>query len=98
MSKSSIQLLTLAICATALVVVPTVTPAKAGTRSSRHIKKHRIRPVFIGSPSVDQARPAGPVYQPGEACPGNRRAIDCKIWPPPMYEDPDRKTGSSDGG
>ena len=41
MSKFAIRLLTLAISATALVLVPTVTPAKAETSSSRHFKKHK---------------------------------------------------------
>jgi hypothetical protein len=41
MSKFAIRLLTLSMCATALVVVPMVTPAKAETSSSKHIKKHR---------------------------------------------------------
>jgi len=41
MSRIAIQLLTLATCVTALVVVPVVTPAKAAMSSSRHLKKHK---------------------------------------------------------
>ena len=41
MSKLAIRLLTLAAYATALAVVPTVTPAKAETSSSKHFKKHK---------------------------------------------------------
>ena len=41
MSRIAIQLLKLATCVTALVVVPVVTPAKAAMSSSRHLKKHK---------------------------------------------------------
>ena len=41
MRKFAIRLLTLAVYATALVVVPTVTPAKAATDSSKQMKKHK---------------------------------------------------------
>jgi hypothetical protein len=30
-------------------------------------------------------------------CPGIARGVDCKIWPPPVYDDPDR-TGTDGGG
>ncbi len=42
MRKFPIRLFTLAICATALVAVPMVTPAKAAANSSKHVKKKRI--------------------------------------------------------
>ena len=29
-------------------------------------------------------------------CPGGARSFDCKVWPPPAYDDPDRRAG--DGG
>jgi len=41
MSRIAIQLLTLATCVTALVVVPALTPAKAAMSNSRHLKKHK---------------------------------------------------------
>jgi hypothetical protein len=41
MSKLAIRLLTLALCTTALAVVPTVTPAQAATSGSGHIHKHK---------------------------------------------------------
>jgi hypothetical protein len=92
MSKLAIRLLTLAMFATALVVVPMVTPAKAET-GSRH--KHKTR--FIDHRSAGPAWPVtGPTSQ-ADVCPGLARAIDCKTWPPPMYDDPDRKGGSADG-
>jgi len=44
MSKFSIALLTLAMDATALVVAPTVTPAKAATNSSKEARRKRKCP------------------------------------------------------
>jgi hypothetical protein len=41
MRKYAIRLLTLAIYATALVAVPTVTPAKAAADGSQEMKKHK---------------------------------------------------------
>ena len=104
MSKFATRLLMLAICATALAAVPTVTPAKAAASSSKHIKKHRRnvqRVPGFGEPW--SARQAWPNYQPwpdgrsisqgGRTC---FRGIDCAKWPPPIDEDPDRKV-SGDG-
>src|SRR4029077_712982 len=39
-----------------------------------------------------------PYSQAGPVCPGIARSIDCKVWPPPFDEDPDRKRGASGGG
>ncbi len=96
MSKFAIRLLTLAVCATALVVVPTVTPAKAETSSGKHIKKHKRKiqrsPGFGDPWSAGQAWPvARPRSQAGGACRGIARSVDCGTWPPPFDEDPDRK-------
>ncbi len=101
MSKFAIQVLTLAIYATPLVAVPMVAPAKAETSRGKHIKKYKRniqRGAGFGDPwSAGQAWPATrPPSQP--ACPGNARGIDCRIWPPPMDEDPDRKVSGTDGG
>ena len=101
MSKRAIRLLTLAIYATALVVVPMVTPAEAETGSGRHTTKHKKH--IHWSPGVSGPRSAGqawPVIRPSsqaDVCPGIARGIDCKTWPPPMYDDPDRRNGSADG-
>jgi hypothetical protein len=85
----------LAICATALVVIPVVTPAQAETgRKHMHIKKHgwhrhHTRAAWPAGP----AQPVvGPYSQAGPVCPGLGRSFDCKIWPPPYADDPDRKT------
>ena len=91
MSKYAIRLLTRAICATALVAVPMVTPAKAETSSSKHIKKHKkkIQKSHGNEPrSAGQAWPVSrPSSQAGAVC---SRGFDCAKWPPPMYEDPMR--------
>jgi hypothetical protein len=92
MSKLAIRLSTLAICTAALALAPTVTPAEAATQG--HVKKHakhwraqHYRPRFAGE--------AGPIMgapiQPGPICPQVGHSFDCKIWPPPFEDDPDRK-------
>jgi hypothetical protein len=101
MIKIAIRLLTLTTCATALVVVPAIAPAKAGTSSSRHMKKHE-KPKsrgFSAPWSAGQARPVtAPSSQAGAVCPGIARSFECTTWPPPLDDDPDRKHSSSDGG
>ncbi|MGA9089244.1 MAG: hypothetical protein WB420_09075 [Bradyrhizobium sp.] len=101
MSKLAIRLLTLAVYAAALAAVPAVAPAKAGASSSRHIKKHkRHKSPGFGDPwSAGRARAvARPSSPAGPVCPGIARSFDCKTWPPPMEDDPDRKISGSDGG
>jgi hypothetical protein len=103
MRPYAIRLLMLTIAATAMVVVPVVT-ATEGEASSRHLRKHHQRHHFglnhglHDSWASGQFRPAAQPSYSGEVCPGNARAFDCKIWPPPMYDDPDRKISGSDGG
>jgi hypothetical protein len=100
MSKLAIRLLTLALCTTALALVPTVTPANAATSGSGHIQKHKKhwRPRVSEPWYVGQAQAFVPPYsQAGPICPGLSRGIDCKVWPPPIDEDPDRKRGASGG-
>jgi hypothetical protein len=101
MSKSAIRFFTLAICATSLVLVPMVDPAKAISSSSKKHKRHvhaQRAPGFGGAwggnwyAGQPVARPPGPV------CPGVGRSFDCKVWPPPFDEDPDRKTSGTDAG
>jgi len=94
MSQFAIRLLTLVICATALAVVPIVAPVKAETSSSRHIKKHKKQrsPGFNNPWSAGQAWPVTrPSSQAGAVCPGIARGFECRTWPPPMEDDPDRK-------
>jgi hypothetical protein len=100
MSRIAIQLLTLATYATALVVVPVVTPAEAATSSSNHLKKHKSQKssAFSGPWPGGQAWPVSrPSSRVGGVCPGNARGIDCRVWPPPIEDDPDRKISGSAG-
>ena len=76
MSRSAIRLLTLAIYATALVVVPMVAPAKAATDGREKIEKNR---KIQKSPGISNPRSSSPA------------------WPPPMYDDPDRKVSGGGG-
>ena len=91
MSKSATRLVMLAICATALSLNPLITPAQA-TTSGKHLKKHkRVAQHGAGFGESWSAGPARPVLPSGEVCPGMGRSFDCKIWPPPFSDDPDRK-------
>ena len=97
MSRFAIRLLTLAMYAASLPVVAMITPAKAAT-SSGHIQKHKKQWRPRLSEPVGQAQAFVPPYsQTGPICPGIARSFDCKVWPPPIDEDPDRKRGASGG-
>ena len=89
MRKFAIGLLTLAMYAASLPVIAMITPAKAET------KKHwRPREPW----HVGQAQAFVPPYsQAGPICPGNARGIDCRVWPPPIEDDPDRKRAGGGG-
>ena len=92
MSQLAIRLSAITICATALLVFPVFTSAEAasGTRHV-HVKKHRGHWRHAGWPT-GQPRPfAAPYAQSGPVCPGIGRSFECKIWPPPFADDPDRK-------
>jgi hypothetical protein len=97
MSQFSIRLSALALYATTLVLVSAVTPAAAKSGHSRHmhIKKHQ-RHWRHQTGAIRPAGPAQPVagfYNPYEPiCPAIGKSFDCKIWPPPYADDPDRKT------
>ncbi len=100
MSKFAIWLLTLAMYAASSPIIAVITPAKAAASGSGHIQKYKKhRQSRVSEPwYVGQAQPFVPPYsQPGPICPGIARSIDCKLWPPPFGEDPDRKRGSSGG-
>jgi hypothetical protein len=51
MAKLAVRLLILSMFTTSLLVIPAVTPAKAMTTSTKHIKKKRVR-VTHQNPSV----------------------------------------------
>ena len=103
MGKFAIRLLSLAMYATSLPVIPMITPAQAETSSTKHIKKQHRRnfqrsPGFSDPRSADQAwTVTGPSSQAGPVCPGLSRGIDCRIFPPPIDEDPDRKRAGGGG-
>jgi hypothetical protein len=94
MSKFAMGLLTLGMYAASLPVVAMMTPAKAATSSSGHIQKHKKhwRPRVSEPWYVGQAQPYVAPYSPaGPICPGLSRGIDCRIFPPPIDVDPDRR-------
>jgi hypothetical protein len=104
MSKFAIRLLTLVMYATPLPVISMITPGQAETSSSKHIKQQH-RKNIQRSPGVSDTWSAGQAWlgtglssQAGPVCPGIARSIDCRIWPPPIDEDPDRKRGGGGGG
>jgi hypothetical protein len=87
MRRFAIRLLTLTMYATASATGPIFAPAEAASG-----KKHRHQQSigvsnhwYVGQ--AWSARPSGPV------CSGLGRSFDCREWPPPFDEDPDRKVG-----
>jgi hypothetical protein len=99
MHKLAIPFSALAVGATALLMVSAMTPAAAKTASQhahhRHINKHAShwRPHYGRAWYGYPAAPVAGAYRPsGDVCPGIGRSFECKIWPPPFEDDPDRKT------
>lgn len=95
-------LLMLAVSTAAMASLVAASEAEA---SSHHVKKHHQRTshhyryrtnVGLNDPWTMRAPPVA--QQDGNVCPGNARSFDCKIWPPPFDQDPDRKISGSDGG
>jgi hypothetical protein len=78
------------------VVFPSVTPAQAETgRNHMHIKKHTRHwgHHYSAAWPVGPERPDVRSYSASEpVCPAIGKSFDCKIWPPPFADDPDRKT------
>ena len=78
--------------ATAMLTVPA--EAKTSGQHMHHVKhhkhwRHHAGRAWYGAP----ARPlAGYDSQSGPICPQVGHSFDCKIWPPPYEDDPDRKT------
>ena len=103
MSKVAIRLLSLAMYATSLPVIPMITPAQAETSTTKHAKKQHRKNIqwsrgFSDPRSANAWNVTGPPSQAGPACPGLARGIDCWIFPPPYVEDPDRRKGVGGGG
>jgi hypothetical protein len=90
MRPSAISSLTRGIAATAVVVVPLVMATES---EARHITRHHARM------DLEEVRATVPSWsRGGDVCPGNARSIDCRIWPPPVGDDSDRKSGDGGGG
>jgi hypothetical protein len=88
MSKFAIGLLTLAMYAASLPVIAMITPAQAETK--KQWRPHVSEPWYAG-----RAQAFVPPYgQAGPICPGNARGIDCRVFPPPIEDDPDRRKGT----
>ena len=102
MRAYAIRLLTLAVSAAVVLPLMTTTGADA---SSRHLRKHQRVSHHLRTGGFQESwvrrefRPAAPSWNTGgSVCPGNARSFDCKIWPPPFDDDPDRKASGSDAG
>ena len=93
MRRLAIRLSMLTICATALVAVPILTSVAADARARHaHVKKHARHWHHASRPWLGEPRPyVAPYAQSGWVCPGIGRSFDCKIWPPPIQDDPDRR-------
>ena len=97
MRASAVRLLTLAIATAVTVPLLTATAVEA---ANRHLRRHH-QPTNAGwndswrRASAEVHTAAAPHSGGGEVCPGGR-SFDCKIWPPPFGDDPDRK--ATDGG
>jgi hypothetical protein len=87
MKESATRFLTLTVCATALMIGPMVTSAKAATNSNEQGKVKKIQP----SPGFNDPRSTD---RTSATC---FRAIDCATWPPRIDDDPDRKAGGAGG-
>ena len=101
MSPYTIRRLILVVCATAVGVIPVVT-ATEGEATSRHIgKHHKLKKPGLNSQASREIRPvARPSFERGDVnvCPGNAHSgFECKIWPPPIDDDPDRRLGNGGG-
>jgi hypothetical protein len=98
MRRYAIPLVTMAICAVAVPVIA----ASESDASGQHLRKHHQR-THLGlnnswrhaSAAEEVHTAAAPYRGGGEVCPGGR-SFDCKIWPPPIGDDPDRR--ATDGG
>ena len=80
------------ICVTAVVVVPVLVSGEAEAGHRHHVKKHARHWRHASQPWFGQQQPyAAPYAGSGPVCPGIGRSFECKIWPPPFEDDPDRK-------
>lgn len=97
MGKLAIALFTLATYSAA-IAVPMVVPVEVEAAGRKNIEKQKRKlpqhSRVNRSWSAGQAWPASvPFGQTGVTC---FRGIDCATWPPPIYNDPDRKPAGAD--
>jgi hypothetical protein len=102
----TIRRLIMAVCVTAVGVIPMV-KATESEANSPHIGKHYKKHYKLKKPGLNAlaSRKIRPWLQPSfehgadDVCPGNPHgAYECKIWPPPVDVDPDRRNGDAGGG
>ena len=99
--SSAIRLSMLSVCAVVLAPLVTATESDASGRhagKTHHRMGHHQRTGigfndFAGMRAAPAARPVTV-----DVCPGSGRSFDCKQWPPPFDQDPDRKASGADGG
>jgi hypothetical protein len=97
LSPYTIRRLILVVCATAVGAIPVAKATESGASSRNIAKHHKLKNPALNSWASGEIRPvARPGFGGGNVCPGSVRSFDCKIWPPTMYDDPDRRNG--DGG
>ena len=85
MRKSAIRLFTMTLCAAALLAAPFISAAKAG--SKRVVRAETTKAKGLEGKSVD-------VQSPGQT---DMRSPTLTTFPPPMYDDLDRKAGGGAG-
>lgn len=90
MRKFAVGLLTLAMYAASLAVIAMIAPGQAATK--KHWRPSEPWYAARANSFVPPYSQAGPI------CPGIARGIDCKVFPPPIDEDPDRRKGPGGGG
>ena len=84
MSQLAIRLLTLALCATAWVVIAMVAPADAATSGSKHIRKHhQKRPVPRERLGTRGGESQGPAREPSHGPSGGGAGMGRKALTEP---------------
>jgi len=100
MRKSAIRIFVLVVTTTMLAGAAGITPAESRSQD-RHVWKHRTHHgsgFGNGRPVNHAQRMIAPSGPSGDVCPGIGRSFECRIWPPPLRDDPDRKASGTDGG
>ena len=100
MGPYTIRRLIMVVCVTAVGVIPVVN-ATESEANSPHKKHYKLKKPGLNSRASREIRPvAGPRFaQPSfergyvGVCPAvSHGGYECKIWPPPVDVDPDRRS------